>query len=639
MTCRCLVRAVVTATVPIVATLGCGDATSSQRAGYDPLEKTIPELQEAMKTGKTTSRELVKDYLERIEAYDRRGPQLNSIIYVNPAAIAQAEALDRERAIKGGRGPLHGIPFIVKDNYDTVDMPTTAGSLALVGSVPPDDAFQVRKLREAGAVIVGKANMHELANGITTVSSLGGQTLNPYDTSRNPGGSSGGTGAAIAANFAVFGMGSDTCGSIRIPAAHNNLVGLRGTQGLSSRDGIVPLSHTQDMGGPLTHTVTDLAIVLDATVGPDVADPTTAATAGKTPKTYTEFLRADGLQGARVGVLLPLVGDAADDQPVARVLRRAVWDLQKQGATVVEVEMSDLTSLLQGAGLINFEFKFDIDNYLKQTPNAPVRSFKEIAELGMYHAAAGGVPSAAARETLDTPEYRAAYAKRDVVRETTLKAMAANNVDVLVYPTLRRTAARIGEGQQGNNCNLSAISGLPALTVPAGFAPDGLPVGLEMIGKPYAEPDLIRFAFAFEQATHHRELPAITPRVGEQPQPRLFEVRSAAGPTSGTTSVTTTMGQLSLDRTSAVLTYTVSVFGIAPEDVLSMDLHRADGEARGPVVLMLGRQGAGRVSGTLKVTSAQARDLEEGRLYLDVHTKRGVTGEARARVKAVNGGS
>ena len=268
---------------------------------FDVTEKSIEELQVAMETGAVTSEKLVEMYLARIEAYDQRGPVINSIIVLNPEAAETARALDEERRVSGTRSPLHGIPVLIKDNYDMAGLPTTNGSIAMASVRPPDDAFQVRRLREAGAVILGKTNLHEFARGITTVSSLGGQTRNPYDTSRNPGGSSGGTGAAIAASFSAAGMGSDTCGSIRIPSMHNNLVGLRGTEGLSSRDGIVPLSHTQDIAGPLTRTVTDLAVMLDATVGTDPADLTTLDADSQIPTTYTSSLNADGLDGAGLG--------------------------------------------------------------------------------------------------------------------------------------------------------------------------------------------------------------------------------------------------------------------------------------------------------------------------------------------------
>src|SRR5258705_6378926 len=288
--CRAMRRALSTSAVAAICLLSWHVALRTQTAPFDVTEKTITELAAAMRTGATSSRRLVQAYLARIEAFDHQGPALNAIISINPKALDEADALDRERAARGLRGPLHGIPIVLKDNYDTAEMPTTAASTALKGSMPGRDAFQVKKLRDAGAVIVAKANLHEFARGITTISSLGGQTRNPYDPTRNPGGSSGGTGAAIAASFAAVGMGSDTCGSIRIPSAHNNLVGLRPTKGLSSIGGMIPLSSTQDVGGPLARTVEDLAITLDATIGEDPEDSATKLTAGTRPL-FSSMLR------------------------------------------------------------------------------------------------------------------------------------------------------------------------------------------------------------------------------------------------------------------------------------------------------------------------------------------------------------
>src|SRR5678815_692379 len=270
---------------------------------FDVSEKSIRDLQAAMTAGQVTSERLVELYLARIAAYDRAGPRLNSVISINPNAAAAARALDEERKSRGIRGPLHGIPVLLKDNFETRDMPTTGGSLALRGVVPPRDAFQVTKLRLAGAVLLGKVNLHELALGLTGVSSFGGQTLNPYDVTRTPGGSSGGSGAAAAACFAAFTMGTDTSGSIRIPSSHNSIVGLRPSLGLSSRAGIIPFGHTQDTGGPMARTVEDLAVILDATVGDDSADPSTATSNGKTPRTYTSSLKRGALKSARIGVL------------------------------------------------------------------------------------------------------------------------------------------------------------------------------------------------------------------------------------------------------------------------------------------------------------------------------------------------
>src|SRR6266481_3483840 len=323
------------------------DASAQAPAqSFELMEATIPQLQAALAAGTITSKGLVTAYLARIEAYDKRGPALNAISVLNGKALDEAAARDAERRAGAMRGLLHGIPIIVKDNYETADMQTADGSLALAGWVPPDDSTLVKKLRAAGAIIIAKSNMHEFAYGITTVGSLFGATRNPYAPDRNPGGSSGGTGAAVAANFAAVGMGSDTCGSIRIPASHNSLVGIRGTQGLASRNGIIPLSSTQDIGRPIGRSVTDIAIVLDTIVGYDPTDPQTAASVGHTPKSYTDFLLLAGLRGAHVGLLTALLGTDPDDAEVASVVRRAVSEMRSQGAEVVDVVIPGLSELL-----------------------------------------------------------------------------------------------------------------------------------------------------------------------------------------------------------------------------------------------------------------------------------------------------
>lgn len=352
------------------------------------MEATVPQLQAALTAGMVTSRDLVAMYLARIDAYDQRGPALNAISVTNGNALTEASARDNERQAGAPRGPLHGIPVIVKDNYDTADLQTAAGSRSLAGWVPPDDAFLVKKLHEAGAVIIAKSNMHEFAYGITTVGSLFGQTRNPYALDRNPGGSSGGTGAAIAANFAAVGMGSDTCGSIRIPASHNSLVGIRGTQGLASRTGIIPLSSTQDIGGPIARTVTDLAIVLDATVGYDPADPQTASSIGNIPKSYTDFLKLTALRGARIGLLTALLGTDPADAEVASVVRAAVDEMKGQGAEIVDITTPGLAELLTDkangflAELSRFE-RFQGSKYLKSLEPTPEgRHYSGLGDAG-----------------------------------------------------------------------------------------------------------------------------------------------------------------------------------------------------------------------------------------------------------------
>ena len=479
---------------------------------FEFMEATIPQLQAALSTGTITSRDLVAAYLARIEAYDKRGPALNAISVVNTRALDEAAVMDAERDAGKSLGPLHGIPIIVKDNYETAGMQTANGSLSMAGFVPPDDGTLVRKLRAAGAIIIAKSNMHEFARGITTVGSLFGATRNPYALDRNPGGSSGGTAAAIAANFAAVGMGSDTCGSIRIPAFHNSLVGIRGTQGLESRAGIIPLSSTQDMGGPIGRSVTDIAIVLDAIVGYDPLDAQTAASVGNVPKNYTDYLQLAGLRGARIGLLTDLLGSEPEEAEVATIVRGAMKEMNGQGAQVLEVALPGWKDHVDDGTVQNIDFKFDLNAYLASRPGAPVHSLEEVISSGKFHKTLDMVlRNAQAREARETNEYFQHKNMREMLRQSILKVMADDNLDALAYPTIRRKANLIGEAQQGTNCRLSSNSGLPAIVVPAGFTPDGLPIGVELIGRAWSEPQLIRFAYAYEQATHHRRPPTATP--------------------------------------------------------------------------------------------------------------------------------
>jgi Asp-tRNA(Asn)/Glu-tRNA(Gln) amidotransferase A subunit family amidase len=485
-------------------------------AAFDLVEASAAQIGAALTAGAVSSRELVAQYLARIDAYDQRGPGLNAISVVNPDAAAEADGLDRERRAGAVRGPLHGVPIIVKDNYETAGMQTAAGSATLAGWIPPGDAWLVKRLRAAGAIIVAKANMHEFAYGITTVGSLFGQTRNPFAPDRNPGGSSGGTGAAIAANFAAIGMGSDTCGSIRIPAAHNCLAGIRATQGLLSRAGIVPMSHTQDIGGPMGRWVADLALVLDETAGYDPDDPQTAASVGNIPASYGAALQPDGLRGARIGLLTHLFGSEAEDEEVAAIVRAAGADMRRLVAEIMEITIPGLAELLldpnAGHLVLIHDVKFDLDAYLASRPTAPVRSLDEALASGRIHPEVEpNLRRSQAVRSRDTKEYWEHVAKRELLRQAVLQAMAEHRLDALAYPPIRRQANRIGEHQSGTNCHLSANSGLPALVVPAGFTTDGMPVGVELIGRAWSEALLLRLGHAYEQATKHRRPPASTP--------------------------------------------------------------------------------------------------------------------------------
>ncbi|WP_342776237.1 amidase [Saccharothrix australiensis] len=493
------------------------------------VDADATRLGELLADGRVTSVGLVEAYRARIEAFERSyadQPGVNAVIREDPDAIAVAARLDAERRRGHVRGPLHGIPILVKDNYDTGDMPTSNGSLALRHWRTADDAEQVARLREAGAIVVAKTNLHEFASGIETISSLGGQTRNPYDQARYPGGSSGGTAAGLAAAFGAVGLGSDTCGSIRNPAAHNGLVGLRPSLGLSSRDGIAPLSETQDTGGPIAKSVRDVALVLDATVGYDPDDPSTEAAIGRTPPTYTTALRDTALAGARIGVLTDYLGATAPEQPTTELVRAATADMAAQGATVVDLPPQPaLMAAVDASWVILDEHERDLDRYLaapgSRFPPSLARLEPPADRVTLADIVASGqvtptvlerLRARLGRSTGPQDEYHQRLARRAEARQLLKALLADHDLDALVYPTVPRQAPLIGQPQSGGrSCALAANTGYPALTVPAGFTPDGLPVGVELLGAPFSEPVLLGFGFDYEQATHHRRPPASTP--------------------------------------------------------------------------------------------------------------------------------
>jgi amidase len=598
---------------------------------FEVAESSIAQEQKAMTEGRLTSKMLVEAYLARIAAFDQHGPRLNALITINPNALREAEALDRERAAKGPRGPLHGIPIIVKDNYGTADMQTTAGTMALMGYVPSRDAFQVRKLREAGAVIIAKSNLHELASGITTVGSAFGQTRNPYDPSRIPGGSSGGTAAAIAASMAAAGMGSDTCGSIRIPASVNNLYGLRPTKGLSSIAGIVPLSVTQDVGGPLARSVADLAAVLDATIGEDPADTATHLPPGRSRPKFMDALLAGALKGARIGILEPLFGDNSDDPEVIRIVRASIEELKKEGATPVPVPMPDLNAMLDGSSVINSEFKEDLANYFAQNPNAPVHSLEEIVHGGLIHSALEtNLTARANSKGRDSYDYRIAMAKRTALQQSMLKLLDEQKLDALVYPVLRRKPVVIGAAQGGSTCQLSAATGFPAISMPAGFTADGLPVGVELMGRAWDDAKLVSYAYAHEQATHHRRAPARTPALLGRSSVRLvtWESRVQASGAQSTLSA-----RFTFDPATSDLEYAITTAGFAENEILLASIHRISKEENGPAIAVLANHPFQSLTGHEMLSNQDREALIAGNLYLRLATSSKMTNNMRLRLK------
>lgn len=483
-------------------------------------EATIASIHAALAARQITCVQLIRSYLDRIEAYDHKGPALNAILAVNPRALETAAAMDRLDAATAARRPLHCIPVVLKDNYDTADMPTTAGSVTLAKLIPAADGFVVKRLREAGAILIAKSNLMELAWSGTTVSSLGGQTRNPYDLTRTPGGSSGGTGAAIAANFAVLGTGSDTGQSIRSPASANSLVGVRPTRGLVSRAGIVPLSTTQDAAGPITRTVQDAARMLDAIAGYDPADPITAFSTGKIPRSYADGLTRDALKGARLGLLLDFLGEDAVHQPVNEVVDSAVRNMTAMGATVVRVSIPDFGALTRDLSLINFEFKAAFNAYLTALgPRAPVKTLDEFIARGEFHPSirSGLLAAQKVADPLSSAEYKQMLLRRNDLRQAVMTLIATNKLDAVLYPHQKRLAVPIGEEQVERNGVLSNSTGFPAIAFPGGFsppspsAPIGVPVGLEILGPEWSEPALFRLAYAFQEGAAVRKPPVSTP--------------------------------------------------------------------------------------------------------------------------------
>lgn len=493
-------------------------------APFEVMEASVMDIQNAMEAGTLSAVELVNQYLARIAAYDSAGPALKSIISINPDALKIAAELDAERKTTGARSLLHGVPIIVKDNYNTIGMATTAGCTCLKNNFTTSDAFMIEKLKDAGAIILAKSNLHEFAFGLSTVSSLGGQTLNPYDLTKNPGGSSGGTGAALAANFGVIGLGTDTGGSIRVPSSYNNLVGLRPTIGLTSREGIIPLALTQDVGGPIAKSVEDIAISLDILKGYDPEDAATLYSMGRTPSTYTKYLDADGLKGARIGVIRdPLV--MGTNAKVIGLTNQAIADMEAAGATVIDVVVPNLSTILKFSSLSTYEFRTQLNQYFEKYVNnvqntlVPYRSLADII-ASKTDMLASQLDSYSARDkytNLETnQEYKDILLNRPKVsQESLLKAMTANDLDALLYPSTANPPSSLTGSNAGNANRLSPFSGFPAISVPAGFVDNGLlpklPQNIELLGRPFDEGMLIKLAYSFEQHTHHREAPAITP--------------------------------------------------------------------------------------------------------------------------------
>lgn len=518
----------------LVAALVLAAMTPASAKTIDLDSATIADLNAAFNEGTLTAERLVQMYLDRIQAYDRRGPSLHAIITLNPKALEIARQLDAERKAKGPRSPLHGIPVVLKDNFDTADMPTTGGSVLLEGSLPPDDAFVVKKLRAAGAIILAKVNMSEFASASTN-SSLGGQSLNPHDLTRTPSGSSGGTGVAIAAAYATLGLGTDTGGSVRGPSTSNGIVGLKPTHGLLSRDGIIPLALSFDTAGPMARSVYDIAAALGVMTGVDATDEATKKSDGKFETDYTQFLKADALKGARIGVARDFLGGDAD---VDWIIEASLHAMRRAGATIVDVRYPRwvLDAKEEFYNAVRYpEFIVQIAEYLKTTGPTYPKTLEQMIERANQFTSlrpdgAGPNPS---RWTLFTRELASGalsdYRYTSVhdfalpaVRTVVEGLFAAQQLDAIVYPTSSRRPALINAPADppgrpiSSATNIANLTGFPDLIVPAGFTGDDLPVGISFFGPAFSEAKLLALGYSFEQATHARRTPVHAPALPGQ---------------------------------------------------------------------------------------------------------------------------
>jgi amidase len=499
--------------------------STSDTDNFELNEVTIDDLQKRMQTGQTTSREITQKYLDRIKAIDKSGPKLNSIIELNPEAVSIADALDRERKNGKVRGPLHGIPVLIKDNIDTADkMQTTAGALALEGNIAKNDASVAKKLREAGAVILGKTNLSEWANfrssrSVSGWSSRGGQTKNAYVLDRSPCGSSSGSAVAVSANLCTVAVGTETDGSIACPASINGVVGIKPTVGLVSRAGIIPISKTQDTAGPFGRTVRDAVLLLNAMVGADPNDPVTAESAGKAKTDYTQFLDANALRGKRIGIEKTFL---KHHESIDALLQEALQQLKNAGATIVEVEFVDQYNKLGPSEfeVLKYEFKDGVDRYLS-TANAKVKSLQDVINYNKQNEAKAmpyfkqeTLDSSQKLGGLESKEYITAVTKSTSIRKFLDDLMKKNNLNALCGPATGASWCVdfvngdffSGYGAYGP----AAMAGYPSITVPMGSI-NQLPIGLSFISTAYDEPNLIAIGYAYEQLSRKRTKPAFKP--------------------------------------------------------------------------------------------------------------------------------
>lgn len=573
------------------------------------INDSIMNLQQAMQRGNLSSEDLVKRYLARIDAYDQKGPELNAIIRLNPNALRRAIELDEERREKGPRSLLHGIPVILKDNFNTYDLPTSGGSVALAGFMPKEDAFQVKKLRQAGAIILAKANMQELASGEVTVSALGGSTKNPYDISRVPGGSSGGSAVAVAAGYSPISMGTDTCGSITIPAAYNNLVGMRPSKGLSSIAGIIPLIPTLDVAAPMARSTQDLAIVMDIVAGFDPDDSATHAVSDRKSPGFVNSLDSIDLSHLRLGKLTSWFGSGTYEAETTAVINQAIDEISQYGAKIIDLhipEFEELSPQIVARSMV--EFKPEFDNFFKTHSTDSIKISSDlIKEYGAYSNYFGlfqldSNPEAQALNKLTAKNLR------KTAQHLIVQVMKDNNIDAFIYPAAKEIPVKLGEIQGGHCVSLSALSGLPSLTLPSGFTRSGLPVGMQLLGSSFSDERLVAIGYAIEQQLKRKRSPTVTPILdnGKSPLPVSFSVKIENKAEVNFT----------FDVTKSELTYKTILN--QEKEVYAVCLHQSK---QGPIIQCLSGVNGRRSEGYLQLGYENVKRLRDGRLHMRSYDK------------------
>jgi Asp-tRNA(Asn)/Glu-tRNA(Gln) amidotransferase A subunit family amidase len=589
--------------------------------GFNLLEASIVDIHQAMEKGDITSTELVQQYLARVDAYDQKNTMLNAIIRLNPHALEEAQALDQEYNEKGFRSPLHGIPLVIKDNINSAGLATTAGSVAFAGFTPYSDAFQVAKLKQAGVIVLAKVNMDELAMGINGYSSLGGQTKNPYDLSRNPGGSSAGVAVSVAANFAVAGMGTDTCGSLRIPASFNNIVGFRPTKGLSSISGVVPLSSSVDVIGPMARSVQDIAILMDQVIGYDSKDPATMLVQGYQSLGFQRSLKNIDLSTLRLGRLKSYFDSSANSQ-VNEVITQALDKLQSYGVTVIDVDTETLDNLVKtSVSKLPSNYNIDMGAYLKENKKSGVYSAKEIVDKGLYHDFSDRAITLVGLVNPEQPPKQPTTQKpwKEILADAIERLMGDDDIDAFIYPSVKFLPTKLGQKQQGENCILSSVSGAPALSLPIGFTKSGLPIGIELLGTVMSDEQLVSVGYAIESVLQVRKPPMTTPRLikGLAPKPIAFttHINNVA------------VVDFIFDSTVNSLQYKTRYLGT--QDIYAVCLHQSK---EGAVIQCLSGANKKRLEGVVKMNVVHIDALRKNELYLRIYGPESLKGKIKKRV-------